>query len=130
MIKLDNFADAFANLHDIFDYEEPYGNVELAGMVGLFEICFEQSWKAMKERLQADGFAEAQTGSPRQVLKTAFAAGIIEDEDAWLSALVDRNNVAHAYDKGVAMGIVKNVREIYYDMFAALKDALDALPSS
>ena len=53
MRKFENFCKALENLKDIFNYEEPYGNVEMTGMVGLFEICFEQAWKAMKEILEA-----------------------------------------------------------------------------
>ena len=72
MKKFDNFCAALKNLEEIFNYEEPYGNVVLTGLVGLFEICFEQSWKAMKEILEYDGVSEGQTGSPRQILKSAF----------------------------------------------------------
>ena len=71
MKKFDNFCNAFRNLSDIYEYEEPYGNVELTGLVGLYEVCFEQSWKAMKEILEYNGFAEGRTGSPKQILKTA-----------------------------------------------------------
>ena len=63
-------------------------------MVGLYEICFEQSWKAMKELLENFGYAEGATGSPRTILKTAYKAGMISDEELWLDALVSRNNVA------------------------------------
>ena len=38
MRKFENFCKALENLKDIFNYEEPYGNVEMTGMVGLFEI--------------------------------------------------------------------------------------------
>jgi len=48
MKKYENFKAALNNLKDIYDYEEPYSNVETAGIVGLYEICFEQAWKAMK----------------------------------------------------------------------------------
>lgn len=58
MKKFENFKAALVNLNDIFSYKEPYGNVEIAGMVGLYEICFEQSWKAMKELLENFGYAE------------------------------------------------------------------------
>ncbi len=88
MKKFENFCNSLVNLKDIYEYEEPYGNVEMTGLVGLFEVCFEQSWKAMKEILEKNGFAESQTGSPRQILKTAYQAGMIRDEDLWLSALV------------------------------------------
>lgn len=49
MKKYDNFCSAFHNLKDIYEYEKPYGNVEMTGLVGLYEVCFEQSWKAMKK---------------------------------------------------------------------------------
>ena len=91
------------NLKDIYSYEEPYGNVEIAGMVGLYEICFEQAWKAMKEILENQGYAEGATGSPRTILKTAYKAGMIDDEEMWLDALVSGNNVAHAYNAAIAM---------------------------
>ena len=38
-------------IKDIYNYNEPYENVILTGLVALFGICFEQSWKAMKEVL-------------------------------------------------------------------------------
>ena len=76
MKKFENFKASLFNLKDIFSYQEPYGNVEIVGMVGLYEICFEQSWKAMKEILENYGYAEGATGSPRAILKTAYKAGM------------------------------------------------------
>ena len=120
MKKYENFVAAFENLKDIYDYSEPYGYVELTGLVGLFEVCFEQSWKAMKEILEANGFSEGRTGSPKQILKTAYSAGMIEDEEMWLDALVSRNNVAHAYNKDIALEIVRNTKDRYYKLFETL----------
>lgn len=120
MKKYENFVAAFENLKDIYDYSEPYGNVELTGLVGLFEVCFEQSWKAMKEILEANGFSEERTGSPKQILKTAYSAGMIEDEDMWLDAIVSRNNVAHAYNKDIALEIVRNTKDRYFKLFETL----------
>lgn len=40
MKKFDNFQHALNNLKDIYSYKEPYGNVEITRMVGLFE----QNW--------------------------------------------------------------------------------------
>ena len=120
MKKYENFVAAFENLKDIYDYSEPYGNVELTGLVGLFEVCFEQSWKAMKEILEANGFSEGRTGSPKQILKTAYGAGMIEDEEMWLDALISRNNVAHAYNKDIALEIVRNTKDTYFKLFETL----------
>ena len=49
MRKYENFCNALSNMEDIYNYEEPYDNVVITGLVGLYEICFEQSWKMMKE---------------------------------------------------------------------------------
>lgn len=125
MKKYENFCNALTNLKDIYDCHEPYSNIEMTGLVGLFEICFEQSWKAMKVILENNGFAQAQTGSPRQIIKTAYQAGMINNEDAWLSAMISRNNVAHAYNKDVAMDIIGSTKSLYYNLFCELKLELE-----
>lgn len=125
MKKFDNFKAALANLKDVFSYNEPYGNVEIAGMVGLYGICFEQSCKAMKEILENYGYAEGATGSPRAILKTAYKAGMISDEGMWLDALVSRNNVTHAYNQAIAMDIIHQTKEKYYDMFMQLEKTIE-----
>ena len=125
MKKFDNFKAALANLKDVFSYNEPYGNVEIAGMVGLYGICFEQSWKAMKEILENYGYAEGATGSPRAIFKTAYKAGMISDEGMWLDALVSRNNVTHAYNQAIAMDIIHQTKEKYYDMFMQLEKTIE-----
>ena len=126
MKKFDNFCMALENMKDIFIYKPPYENVVLTGLVGLYEICFEQSWKAMKEILEFQGFSESQTGSPRQILKTAYQAGMIKNEQQWLDALKARNNVAHAYNRAVALDIVKQAKEEYYSLFCDLKTEIEA----
>lgn len=126
MKKFDNYVSALENLKDIYKYDEPYENVVLTGLVALFEICFEQSWKAMKEILEDNGFAESATGSPKQIIKLAYRAGMIKDEDKWLDALVSRNNVAHAYKKEIALDIIDDTKKTYFEMFVDLKNTIEA----
>ena len=111
-------------MRDIYRYEEPYDNVILTGLVGLYEICFEQSWKMMKEILEQHGYEEGATGSPKLILKTAYRAGMIKDEALWLKALQERNNVSHSYNEKIAMGIVPLAKEALYDMFCGFKGAV------
>lgn len=125
MKKYENFCAALLNLKDIYLYEEPYSNVVMTGLVGLYEICFEQSWKAMKEILALNGIEESQTGSPKQILKSAYQVGMIKDEELWLEALVSRNNVAHAYNQAVARDIIEQTKEKYYQMFLDLKTEIE-----
>ena len=119
MKKYDNFCSALSNMRQIYKYTEPYDDtVILTGLVGLYEICFEQSWKMIYE-----GSA---TGSPKIILKTAYQAGMIKDEELWLRALQERNNVAHSYNEDIALEIVSQAKESFYAMFCNLKNEIDA----
>ena len=121
MRKYDNFCSALLNLEKVYNYDEPYDTVVLNGLVGLYEICFDQSWKMMKEILENHGFSEGATGSPKLILKTAFKAGMIKDEELWLAALQERNNVAHSYNEKVALEIVRQTKAKFCQMFVDLK---------
>lgn len=123
--KYDNFIAALNNLNEIQNYEEPYSNVVLTGLVGLYEICFEQSWKMMKAILENHGYAEGATGSPKLILKTAYKAGMIKDEELWLRALQARNNVAHSYNHDIALGIVHDTKKEFYQMLLDLRKEIE-----
>lgn len=86
---------------------------------------FEQSWKMMKEILEIHGYAEGATGSPKIILKTAYKAGMIRDEEQWLRALQARNNVTHSYNQKIALGIIADAKEEFYQMFCELKTEIE-----
>ena len=44
----------------------------------------------MKDYLEYSGIIE-ETGSPREIIKTAFANGIIDDGENWLKMMLARN---------------------------------------
>lgn len=50
---------------------------------------------------------------------------MISDEELWLDALVSRNNVAHAYNQAIAMDIIRQTKEKYYDMFIQLQKKIE-----
>ena len=51
---------------------------------------------------------------------------MIMDEKVWLAALASGNNVAHAYNKDVALDIINQTKNIYYNMFADLKNVIES----
>lgn len=125
MKKVENLRKAVKNLHEIYNYQEPYDVVTQTGMVSLFEIAFEQSWKAMKACLEYSGYGEAKTGSPRSIIKLAYSAGMVQDEEVWLSALSARNNIAHTYNDELALEIITSSKEKYVSMFDALLEEIN-----
>jgi len=60
-----------------------------------------------------------------RILKTAYKAGMINNEELWLEALVSRNNVAHAYNEAIAKDIIDQTKNKYYDMFMELEQTIE-----
>ena len=79
----------------------------------------------MKEILNNQGFEESKTGSPKKVLKTAYNAGMVSEEDKWLDALQARNNVAHSYNEYIALDIVRQTKTTFLELFQELKVELE-----
>ncbi|MDO5296456.1 MAG: HI0074 family nucleotidyltransferase substrate-binding subunit [bacterium] len=125
MKKYDNFCKALLNLQEGLKLEEPYSIVEQTGIVGLFEICFEQSWKLMKAVLEAHGRFAEKIGSPRGILKIAFQCNMIRDEKAWLELLEARNELAHTYSDEQALNIIRQMKTSYIAVFVELKRELE-----
>ena len=125
MKKYENFCKALNNLKEIQKEIPPYSTVVQTGMVSLYEICFEQAWKAMKEVLENNGYSQHKIGSPRTIIKMAYQANLIDDEDCWLEALRDRNNVAHSYNEEIANNIIKDSKEKYIAMFEGLQREIE-----
>lgn len=68
------------------------------GLIQRFEFTVELAWKSIKEYLEDQG-CSAPIATPRAVLKEAFAAGVIQDADAWNSIITARNITSHVYDE-------------------------------
>ena len=111
MKKYENYCRALENLKIVQTVSEPYDILTTTGCVGLFEVCFELAWKVIKEILEKHGYDEGRTGSPKMILKTAFYAKMIDDEQEWLDMLDSRNNVAHSYNEEVALHIIRRTQQ-------------------
>lgn len=125
MKKYDNFCRALANLREGAALEEPYTVVEQTGIVGLFEICFEQAWKTMKEVLEAHGRFAGNIGSPRAIIKIAYQCGMIQHSDGWLELLDARNLLAHTYSQEQALSVIRKVKLEYLALLEGLKTELE-----
>lgn len=125
MKKYDNFCKALANLQEGAKLQAPYSIVEQTGIVGLFYVCFEQSWKLMKEVLESHGRFENKIGSPKGIMKAAFQCNMIEDEGLWLEILNARNILAHTYSDQQSLEIIEQIKNRYVTAFEHLKQELD-----
>lgn len=125
MKKYDNFCKSIANLKEGLEIEEPYTIVEQTGIVGLFEICFEQSWKLMKEVLEDHGRFEDKIGSPKAIIKIAYQCGMVNNCEGWLELLNLRNILAHTYSDEQSLYVIRKLKSDYLSLFENLKKDID-----
>jgi nucleotidyltransferase substrate binding protein (TIGR01987 family) len=122
--RLRNFERALARLGEAVALEDE-GMSDLAreGMIQRFEFTFELAWKTLSDYLSFAGVnVEQQT--PRNVLKQAFAAGVIPDGQVWIDMLEHRNLMSHIYSETEFRTAVVAVRDVYAK---ALRSAADSL---
>lgn len=123
MKKFENYLSNLAVLEKA-DKEDLENEFILSGIIDKFFLQFELGWKVLKELLKYEGKAVANTGSPREIIKAAYAVYDFMDEETWLSMLRDRNDMAHVYDEEAAKRLVKKILEEYIPTFVQLKDSL------
>jgi nucleotidyltransferase substrate binding protein (TIGR01987 family) len=91
--------------------------VERAGIIQFFEMAFELAWKLLKDYQLAEGY---QINSPREAIKQAFQAGLVDEGHQWIQALEDRNLTTHTYNQATAELIEQKIREQYFPLLQAL----------
>lgn len=90
---------------------------ERAGIIQFYEMSFELAWKGLKDYLELQGL---DPGYPRETIKTGVQLGILDDGDAWMQALTDRNLTVHTYDEKAAMAVERAIRKAYHPLLKQL----------
>ena len=121
MQKFDNYTANLSVLQKAGD-EDLNNEFIISGIIDKFYIQFELGWKVLKELLRYEGRAEANSGSPREIIKLAFAVYDFIDEEVWLAMLRERNGTTHIYDARAARELVRHVLESYIPAFISLQN--------
>ncbi|MBZ4683405.1 MAG: hypothetical protein PWP46_78 [Fusobacteriaceae bacterium] len=115
-----NYERSFKLLKAYINIEKP-SEIERAGGIQFFEMCFELAWKTMKDFLEAEGYI---VKSPRETIKQALQYGLIEDGYSWIDGLADRNLIVHTYDEKTAELVDYKLKEKYYKLLSELYEKL------
>lgn len=124
MKKFENFCKAVANLKEGAEIEN-MSMVEEAGLIKLFEICFEQTWKVLKEILEMQGLNPNRIATPKKIFSLAYSAGILPEEEIWIEILQTRNMLIHTYDAEKSSETILKIKSEYLPAFQALKKILE-----
>jgi len=110
-LKVNNFNNALARLKEgIAKYDEE-DDLSRDGVIQRFEFAFELAWKTLKAVFEDEGLTGL--NSPKTVLREAFAAKLIKDDELWLAMLNDRNSTAHIYSEQLAIEICHHIQNNY-----------------
>ncbi len=123
--KIEHYLNALGQLEQAAEIygRTPQDELYRDGLIQRFEFTVELAWKSIKDYLEDQG-ATISIATPRAILKEAFAAGIIQNADAWNQILTARNVTSHVYDEKTAdevalqicsefIPFLKDLREFY-----------------
>ena len=113
------FSNAVQRLKEALEEKET--DIVIDGVLHRFEFTFELAWKTMKDYLEYVGVIE-KTGSPREIIKSAFEYGMIEDGESWINMMLARNRLTHLYDEEKSREVYKNIKNIYFELLNKLKN--------
>ena len=124
MRKFDNFSKCLAVLQQA-DFEMANDNeIYRTGVVGQFNLTFELAWKALQAVMRDHGVADAETGSPREMLQLGYKFGFVDDAEVWLMMLKKRNLSVHLYNEDEIDELLIMIRDSFIPAFEKLRQTL------
>lgn len=125
MKKFDQYVRYFQVLCRA-EQEDVTNEFIVSGIIDKFYIQFELGGKVLKELLRYEGANQAAMGSPREIIKTAYAYFHFMEEDVWLEMLRDRNDATHIYNEEAAQQLVEKILHQYIGVFVSLEQQIRA----
>lgn len=117
--KIESFKKALITFKELL--KDNPTDIERDAAIQRFEYCFELAWKSLKEVLKKEGFTIEKLSSPKKVIKTAFQAGYIANDEIWITMLQERNLTSHTYNEQLAKDIYNDFKSFYEVMQYVLK---------
>ena len=109
--RYDSFEQALEVLTNACQ-RETLNELERTGLIKTFEICFELSWKVLKDLLFYEGFDKT---TPRSILRKSFDVEYIDETDCevLLDALDKRNLLIHTYTRALVEEVESHIEQSY-----------------
>lgn len=117
--RLSNLEKAVALLREPIMRVDTLSRLEKEGTVQRFEVAVELAWKTLKDYLEFEG-QTLHPVTPRNVIKEAFAATILQDGQTWIDMINHRNLLSHTYSEPVFDEAVRAIEVRYLTAFEDL----------
>ena len=112
--RIENFNRAFEILNNaVKAYNQEKENILMhMALVQAYEVCFELSWKVLKDYLAENGIL---VYMPKEVIKEAFNKNVIENGQIWIDMLDARNATSHEYKMDKINLILDKISTTFYN---------------
>ena len=108
LLSIQSFERAVERLKEAV--EQAKDELDKDGTIQRFEFTVELLWKTLKTILEYQG---VDCKTPRNCIKEAFKAGIIDDDEIILDMLEDRNRSSHIYSSKMSEEIFQRIKNVY-----------------
>lgn len=117
--RFQHFEKAFLHLQNAMNRKEEIAKDPLleSGTIQVYEFCTELAWKTMKDFLEEKSII---ISNPKDVIREALKQGYIENAEAWMKILQDRNLTSHAYDGEIAKTVIYNIEVLHFSVLQDL----------
>lgn len=120
--RFSNYRKALAQLETFFA-PPALNEREQQGLIKAFEYTYELAWNTLRDLLRSQG--DATLLGSRDTLREAFRLGLIENGEAWMLMIQDRNLTSHTYNRSTADAIAQNISGMYLACFQQLSRRLE-----
>ena len=119
-----NYSRAYSLLREALESQiEELTQLEREGVIQRFEFTFELSWQLLKDRMEYDGMSIS-PATPRNVIREAVSAGLIDNGETWIDMLTDRNKMSHTYNFAAFEDVIRNIQSRYLSILNDLYQSL------
>lgn len=117
-----NFEKAFRQLKQAVELIDTLDDLSKEGLIQRYEYTLELAWKTMKDFLESK---EVIVSFPKDVIRHAFRADLIDNGELWMEMLKQRNLLSHTYDEEIFKTAIDSIVNTYFYEVKKLYDLLN-----
>lgn len=109
----ETFKKAYSKLKEFVETDNG-SEKDRSAIINAFQYTFELWWKTLQKYMQEQQLLEEL--GPAATIRGAFHYQFIDDGEAFMTMLKDRNLIKHTYKEDVAIDIYTNIKEKYVEL--------------